>query len=374
MRIGLAIYNFDPRKGGAERYAFDLATRLVKRGHEVVVFCGRGIEVPGINLVHLDPIPYPRWLRNLTFALMHRRALGKAGIDVMLGFGNVLEADVYQSHGGVQRIWMEREIASYDSPVERSIKGLALRTSLNQRIQEWIAEYPVRQGRCARIVAISPMVKEHMKTHFGLGEEAFSVVFNGVDTERFRPGDKGPGGPLKILFSAGNFRLKGLLPLLRALGEVRKRGIPFHLTVMGRGRRDRYLAVIRELGLTDRVTFLGETGAPQEVYRGADVLAHPTYYDACSLTTMEAMASGIPTITTRWNGASALVSPGEGYVIEGPEDIAGLADALTALADRGAREAMGTRARIKMEAYTMDKNALEMERICYEVAHGTGRT
>ena len=72
MKIGLAIYNFDPKKGGAERYTYDLAGRLAARGHEVLVFCARGITVPGITLIPLSTLSYPRWLRNLSFALSHR--------------------------------------------------------------------------------------------------------------------------------------------------------------------------------------------------------------------------------------------------------------------------------------------------------------
>jgi len=47
MKIGIAVYNFNPKKGGAERYAYDLATILSRRGHEIFVFCSMGMEVPG---------------------------------------------------------------------------------------------------------------------------------------------------------------------------------------------------------------------------------------------------------------------------------------------------------------------------------------
>ena len=100
------------------------------------------------------------------------------------------------------------------------------------------------------------------------------------------------------------------------------------------------------------------------------MLAHPTYYDACSLTTMEAMAAGLPTISTRWNGASALISPSEGYVLDEPGDVAGLTSALRDLCDDDRRREMGRNARIKLETYTIERNAEEMEKILVEAAHG----
>ncbi len=366
----MAIYNFNPRKGGAERYGYDLATRLVSRGHEVYVFCTNGVEIQGVKLVKVNATPYPRWLRTLTFALSHRSILKTFPVDVMLGFGNTLEADVYQSHGGVQRIWMEREIASYDRGSERAYKAFLLKNSINQRVQEWIAEYPIRRKSCSRIVAISDMVKNHMAAHYNLDPASIVVVYNGVDTERFHPAARKSGGPLRILFSAGNFRLKGLLPLLLSLGEVVKERKDFQLSVMGRGRRERYQRAIMDLKIGACVSFLGEQSSPENVYRESHILAHPTFYDACSLTTMESMASGLPTITTRWNGASALISEKEGYVIDEPSDIGQLAQAINSLFDEEFRNRMGAQARLKIESFTMNRNAGEMERVLTEAASG----
>jgi UDP-glucose:(heptosyl)LPS alpha-1,3-glucosyltransferase len=363
MKIGLAIYNFDPKKGGAERYTYDLAGRLAAKGHHVVVFCARGRQFPGADLVPLKTIKYPHWLRNLTFALAHRRALEEMRPDVMLGYGNVLSLDVYQGHGGVQRIWMEREIASYGPQGKKALKPLLLKLSLNQAIQRWIEGYAVRKRQFSRIIAISDMVRDHMSEHFGIGKDRFDIVYNGVDTDRFRPAAKSPPGPTAILFCAGNFRLKGLSPLIRAFARVAHQGKDIRLMIMGRGNRGPYMKMITEAGIHDRVEFVGETSKPEDIYRKAHILVHPTYYDACSLTTMEAMACGLPVITTRWNGASAFVSPEEGFVIDEPDNIDALVSAITVLTETGRRTAMGKNARRKMEQFTMDRNADEIEAV-----------
>lgn len=373
MKIGLAIYNFDPKKGGAERYGFDLAQRLVSRGHEVHVFCARGVEAPGITLVRLHTSTWPRWIRNFSFALAHRQALRRVRPDVMLGFGNVLELDVYQSHGGVQRTWMQREIASYDNPSERALKAFLLKNSLNQAVQRMIEGHPVKNRRFKRIVAISDMVRDHMSAYYSIDKSAFDIVYNGVDTERFKPGPDKKDAATTVLFCAGNFRLKGLMPLLMAVGRVVKEGKDVRLTIMGRGKKDRYQRAIDEAGIRGRVTFIGEQSAPEEIYRRSHVLAHPTYYDACSLTTMEGMASGLPVITTRWNGASAFVSPEEGCVIDEPGNIEALSSAISSLTDHDRCRRMGENARKKMESFTMDKNAMEMEGVLLRAAEEKGK-
>jgi UDP-glucose:(heptosyl)LPS alpha-1,3-glucosyltransferase len=281
----------------------------------------------------------------------------------MLGYGNILDLDVYQSHGGVQSIWMAREIASYGPGGGGGMKAFLLRSSLNQAIQRWIEGYSVKRRWFMRIVAISDMVRDHMSAYYGIDRDAFDVVYNGVDTDRFRPAGQRPAGPTTVLFCAGNFRLKGLAPLIAATGRAVRQGRDVRLTVMGRGKRERYRGLIDAAGIADRVTFTGERSAPEEVYREAHVLAHPTYYDACSLTTMEGMASGLPVITTRWNGASAFVSPDEGYVIDEPENIEALSAAICALTDPARQETMGRNARKKMESFTMERNADEMEAV-----------
>jgi len=367
MKIGLAIYNFDPKKGGAERYAYDLATDLLNRGHQVYVFCSKAVNLRGVVIAKFDTVRFPRWLRSLFFALNHRRYRKMFSLDIMLGFGNTLDIDVYQSHGGVQRFWMEREIASYDDPREKRIKAALLRNSLNQRIQRWVEEYPIRRGGYSRIVAISDMVKGHMKEHYSLKDDRIDVVYNGVDTEKFRPGDQKNTQKMEILFSAGNFRLKGLLPLLTATGQLAKERNDFQLLIMGRGRKERYEETIGRLGIGNMVRFLGETSSPEMIYRQAHALVHPTFYDACSLTTMESMASGLPTVTTRWNGASALIGLDEGYVIEGPEDIEALTDAIRNLFNEEKRIVMGKKARLKLEEYTIVRNVDLMENIFQEV-------
>jgi UDP-glucose:(heptosyl)LPS alpha-1,3-glucosyltransferase len=135
------------------------------------------------------------------------------------------------------------------------------------------------------------------------------------------------------VFVGMNYRLKGLGPLLRAFAQV-PRDHKVRLAVVGAERFERYKALARRLGVADRVNFLGFRPDPRDAYFAADFLVHPTFYDPCSLVVLEALACGLPVITTEYNGARELFTePEEGLVIRDPHDAAALAKAITEIAD-----------------------------------------
>ena len=96
----------------------------------------------------------------------------------------------------------------------------------------------------------------------------------------------------------------------------------------------------RRLGVADRVRFIGYCADMRNAYFAADFFVHPTFYDPCSNVVLEAMACGLPVITSRYNGASELMHPPqEGYVIDDPHDHERLAACLTQMLDPARRSA-----------------------------------
>ncbi len=109
------------------------------------------------------------------------------------------------------------------------------------------------------------------------------------------------------------------------------------------GRAWRRLA--NRLGLARRVLFLGPVDAMEALFAAADCCVHPTRWDACSLSTIEAMAAGLPVITTAMNGASELITHGEtGFVMADPDDVASLARFMRILMNKDVRRRMGNKA------------------------------
>ncbi|MBM4307643.1 MAG: glycosyltransferase, partial [Deltaproteobacteria bacterium] len=122
-----------------------------------------------------------------------------------------------------------------------------------------------------------------------------------------------------------------------------------------------YLRLAAKLGLSDKVIFAGSTDEPEKYYGAADLLVHPTFYDACSLTVLEALASGVPVITTASNGASGMITHGEdGWVISDPTDGNDLKKAIQYFFNGNFRKEASEKAREKAEINSEEINYQQM--------------
>jgi UDP-glucose:(heptosyl)LPS alpha-1,3-glucosyltransferase len=112
------------------------------------------------------------------------------------------------------------------------------------------------------------------------------------------------------------------------------------------------------------VVFAGSTGEPEKYYGAADLLIHPTFYDACSLTVLEALASGLPVITTHSNGASGLITQGqEGFIISDPRDGQALVEKITFFLNGENAQRASSAARHLAESHSLERNWREIENI-----------
>jgi len=137
-----------------------------------------------------------------------------------------------------------------------------------------------------------------------------------------------------LLFVSHNFRMKGLRYLIKALSLVREKKSNVKLVVVGRDRAEPYRRVAKKFGCEENVFFAGGVRDLERYYAGADILVHPTFYDPCSLVVLEALASGLPVITTSRNGAGGIIKDGlEGYVLDDPRDVEALAEAIFSFVD-----------------------------------------
>ena len=119
------------------------------------------------------------------------------------------------------------------------------------------------------------------------------------------------------------------------------------LWVLGGGRSAAYIRLARRLGVLERVRFLGEVMKPEQYLRGAAALMLPTRYDPSANATLEAMACGVPVLSTLADGASELL-PEPWMVISDPMDVDGFAEGLSRVLDR---PALGERCREVAEAH-----------------------
>jgi len=379
LRFATAIRDFSRRKGGAERYLVDLCARMTSEDFEVHVYAEHWEEeVEGIHFHRVETIPFPKSARLLSFAVRATKAIERGNYDVTLGVGNTLKADVLQPHGGVHWAWFWRSLSAYDHPILWMIKFIVRVLSPKQWINGYIEDAPYKNKRCNKIIAISDMVKRDMIRWYGIPENRIAIIYNGVDIERFHPRNGqyreeiraryGIGHEFLILFISNNFRMKGLGYLIKALADIKQKDYPlFRLLVLGRDRKNLYLRMAKKLGISERVIFVGSTDEPEKYYGAADLLVHPSFYDACSLSVLEALASGLPVVTTYANGAMGMVDHGEdGWVVKDPKDLDEITEGILYFVSEAARHHASNRGRRKMESHSEEVNFSRMMKIFRE--------
>ncbi len=375
MKIAFCIENFITTRGGAEQYVHDLSGRLIAGRHDVHIFTMTSRERSRGNLrIHiLKGGPLPRFLKTLLFAIRCRKEVAGRGFDIVHSFGRTWGMDVFQPLGGSQMAGLVGNIRSIDGPVSRGIKILTYILSLRRIVYFYVERVQMREAKI--LIAISAMVKGDLIRYCRLPESKVRIVRNGVDLNRFHPRNRElyreetrkklglAEDEVMVIFVAHNFRLKGLQALVRALAELEKNypGSRFRIGVLGAGKVRQFSALSRRLGVEDKLLFIGCEEDTPRFYAAADISVHPSYYDPSALVVLEAMASGLPVITTAYCGTSEIIQEGkEGYVVPTPADAPLLADRIRRLAAPDLRRRMGEAGRRRAEEFPYSRNMREI--------------
>ncbi|MFQ3592365.1 MAG: glycosyltransferase family 4 protein [Gemmataceae bacterium] len=388
MKIALCHESVLPQRGGCETYVASLAHRLVADGHEVHLYARRWdpTALPAGLIYHpVEVSARVRVWRQWGFSRAVARLLRQSNQDISIGFDKVAGVDVLYPQAGVHEMAIEASLRKYRSPLLRGIVR-AVRWLDPAEWSFWALERSACRRHSTSVIAISRMVAEHLRLAYGIEPTRLHTLPIAALPQRFDPLDRPrrrfearhrwgliPGRPVG-LFAAMNFRLKGLEPLLRALARVKE---PLDLLAVGRKCAGAFSHLARQLGIQERVRFVGFCPDVRDAYFAADFLVHPTFYDPCSNVVLEALACGLPVITTRYNGAAELLGGtgtqrAEGLVLDDPHDSEALAAALTIMTDTRQRDQFATAARLAGQRWTFEDHYRGLVAILQ--AHQTGRT
>jgi colanic acid/amylovoran biosynthesis glycosyltransferase len=204
------------------------------------------------------------------------------------------------------------------------------------------------------------------------------VVHCGVDLEQYSPapGRARHDAPLEVLCVGRLSPEKGQFVLLDAVARLRREGIDVHVTIVGDGPlRDALFAHAIEVGVDDRVTFAGSVGQDHmpAYFRAADVFCQPSFNEGIPVVLMEAMASGLPVVSSAVGAIDELVDDGGSGFLVTPARPSALAAALRRLtASEELRAAMGARGREIVEReFDAAASAREVERRFEELVDGS---
>jgi UDP-glucose:(heptosyl)LPS alpha-1,3-glucosyltransferase len=373
MKIGLVLERFDPQKGGLEHWTWQFARRLAELGHEVHVIAFEFAKpVAGTQLL-LHPLkPSSSALRR---AARIEEKLRLLQLDVVHDMGCGWYADIFRPHGG-------STLALWEHNLMRIPRWRQIRFWREKRYREQ-AEIEKRQLACGKavIVAVSRMVQGHFRALHDLPAERMRLIYNGVDPDRFSP--QHCGGfrePMRcelgcrdhetlFLLVAHNLLLKNAETAIRALSRLAVAGAAARLVIVGGKRPAHFVRLAHKLGLSGLVSFFEQTSDVRLYYAAADVYLHPTWYDPCSLVALEALACGLPVITTRFNGVSEIMTDGvHGFVLCDPVDVETLARKMSVLLDPELRTRMGEAARRLSLEHTFERQTGEFLALYREIA------
>jgi UDP-glucose:(heptosyl)LPS alpha-1,3-glucosyltransferase len=349
--IVLITESLDRSRGGAERYLADLSEYWLQAGHPVRAYVRRPSQsgrASGLQIEVLRTGRRPGLLREWEFARRMRQCLAGTRSVVLSTLAlPVAQITHYLAPAGLYRVAFEAERTSFEPGLRRLLYGCANRLNLRRQWLTIQQERLLRRAPPPRVLTFSSALRKQILARFPASAASLTALPLGVSLSWFRPGEHPrsdrPGGRLVLLFVGHNFRLKGLHCLLRALHAATQRGLEAEVWVTSSGPTPAFERIADRLGIGTRVRFLGAVTDAElgELYRCADTLVHPTFADHCSLAVLEALASGLPVITTSLDGAAELMEAGRhGFVVQDPRDMEALTHALLQLQDRQRLAAM----------------------------------
>jgi UDP-glucose:(heptosyl)LPS alpha-1,3-glucosyltransferase len=308
----------------------DLSRRLSMLGHEVHIFSHRWPlpkDLPAVTVHPVPIIPGQGLLELMTFNRNVRQALAGESFDVIQSSEKTFFQDIYHGDDGCHREWLARR-CHYESFMNRAVIKLNpfhwVTLALEKRLFE---KSPTKY-----FIAISQRGREEIIDHYPRAKDRIRVIYNGLELKKpLSPIEEGLRKNKKdkrVLFVGSGYFRKGLFFLIKALRPL-QRIKPVHLTIVGGDSQKKVKRLIEKEKVADLVTLIGPVTDVAPYYLRADVLVLPSIYEPFGNVCLEALAYGLPVVTSRSAGASEAVIPNKnGLVVEDPADHQALAEAV----------------------------------------------
>ena len=341
---------FVKRGDGQGRANYEVVWEAIRRGHHVTLLAREVADdllAKGqVNWVKLTEDKLPTAiLREFYFSQKSAAWLRKHRheFDIVQVYGTItLEPSDINTVQFVHTAWLSSP--AHISKQRKDLYGRYqwLHSALNAYWEKQVF------NKAISVIAVSEQIREEL-VNVGVDRGKIHVILNGVNSEEFYP-DHADREKLElpldvpIALFAGDIKTnrKNLDGVLKAVLQV----ADLHLAVVGSLQGSPYPDLARQLGISDRVHFLGFRKDIAQIMQSVDFFVFPSRYEACTLVLMEAMASGLPVITAETTGGSEVVSPEAGIKIPNPEDGVALIQALTTLLQSPKqRQDMGASAR-----------------------------
>jgi UDP-glucose:(heptosyl)LPS alpha-1,3-glucosyltransferase len=366
MRIALLTRRFDSAGGGTERDLIITANCLRAAGHQVTIFADEIRGATGTWNVRRvgGRLRLGRALSLIRFAWTAAPAARRAGADLVLSFARCVGADVMRSGGGAHASYLHAA-RKWRGP----LGATAMRLSPYHQVQMLVERQAFRNPGLKRVIAVSNFVRDDLIREFNLAPEKAITIYNGVDLDRFQPASDSsqrdavrqkfvvPASARVVAFVGNGFARKGLGFLIEAWPLVA--GGAFLLVVGSDRQTEKFARRAHALNVGGRVVFTGPQPKVEEIFHAADAFAMPSLFEPFGNVVMEAMASGLPALTSAFSGVAEVIPPSmRGFRVDNPDDVGEVALRLGALFD--APKSLANEARATAEKFTWARYAKEL--------------
>lgn len=365
MKIAIIRQYYNPF-GGAERLIERALSSLASQGNDVTLICRnwKGELQEGFHKIICNPtaslFSQGRTARNRNFAAEAIKIVAQNHFDIVQSHERVPGCTIFRAGDGVHAAWLDHR-----SRTLNRWQRFGMRISPFHRYELRAERAMFNHGALKAIICNSNMVADEIRDHYGIDQEKIHIIYNGVDVNSFHPSladryrnevrsglNLSPSTPL-LLFVGSGFERKGLPQLLRALVHARRKDI--FLTVVGHDKRmNKMKKLASDLGIAKRVHFTGPLNDVKPWYGAADGFVLPTLYDPGPNAALEAMACGLPMLTSDTCGAKEWVKQDQnGWVVDAMDSIA-LSRGLDSLADVAGDCSFRMSAREAVSGFTLE--------------------
>lgn len=374
LKIAIVRARYNPY-GGAERFVQRALAALSTHPVAVSVIARRwpeqaaGESPVAMHFEKVDPFYLGSRWRDASFARAVTRLVASRHYDLVQSHERIPGLPVYRSGDGVHAEYLAQR-ARVLPAWRNGLIGLSPYHRYVLAAERAMFEHPALQA----VICNSNMVREEIAARFAIDRSRLFLVRNGVDLQRFEPATPAkreqararlrldPAALVGAYVGSG-FERKGLAMAISALAHANAPRTAVLLVAGADKHARRYRQHTQALGVAARVRFLGPVQDVRAVLDAADYFVLPTLYDPFPNAVLEAMACGLPVITSTKSGAAELLEPGRNGFVTDALDLGGIAAAIGQLADEGARRAMGMAARVTAEACSIERLGEELVRL-----------
>lgn len=370
VRLAIVRQKYRP-DGGAERFISRALEALDSDQLDlnIITRSWQGKPNPDWHLHICNPKKWGRISRERGFAVAARACWQQERFDIVQSHERIAGCDIFRAGDGVHRVWLEQR-ARIITPLQRLLTRLSPYHCYVMQAEEEMFRSPSLK----KIICNSEMVKQDIIRCFQLPEEKIAVIYNAIDAQRFQPATEAtrhatrqqlhiPEEACTLIYVGSGFERKGLRAAIQAIASSDR-----YLIVVGQDKQlSRYQQLANQLNCLNRIRFVGVQQDVVSFYHAADGLILPTLYDPFPNVILEAMACGLPVITSFGCGGAEFIRDGqEGFVCDAL-DINALNQAVKQTPLKSADSAMGDAARARILPYSPQRLASELHALYQQV-------